>query len=196
MIGSYYSRRSTSLGVASIAFILLISVALLYHQKVTGIAQPIFEYDKQRYDSQQKEAYETASPDPDFPDTESIDSESSPGDEIWAKPSEPTTEELSSTTTSSSTMPSPSSFSELEQMCDREGVLKHKTWKFDPARDSANYGLDNEQCESAFPDLFQEIYRAKQWRQENRGNITEADLDLGWRPFGVLRAMIYERQVS
>ncbi|OJD32120.1 uncharacterized protein BKCO1_4100042 [Diplodia corticola] len=35
------------------------------------------------------------------------------------------------------------------------------TWRFDPARDARNLGLSDEQCDIAFPDLYTEVYRAR-----------------------------------
>ncbi|KAL1613803.1 hypothetical protein SLS54_010264 [Diplodia seriata] len=35
------------------------------------------------------------------------------------------------------------------------------TWRFDAARDARNLGLSDEQCDVAFPDLYTELYRAR-----------------------------------
>ncbi|KAL9097572.1 MAG: hypothetical protein Q9165_000468 [Trypethelium subeluteriae] len=193
MVGSHYSRRSTLLGVTSIALILLISIALLYHQSGTEIRQPIFEHEPEHITSAKGDSRGGTSQ---LSSTEHAASESSSplnsDEEIWAKPFETKT----ATHPTMAAVQTPSlSLAQIEEMCRREGLLEQKTWKFDPARDSANYGLEAEQCESAFPDMYHEIYRAQKWRQENHGNITEGDLDLGWKDFGVLRAMIYERQL-
>ena len=190
MIGSYHSRRSTLVSVASIAVVLLISVGLLYHQRVKDVVQPTFGYDRAPID--QEQIHDDAA----TPNTSTSQSANAEASTTAATTSAPTDQVPLTTVTITATATSSLSPAEIGEMCDREKASKSKNWTFDPARDSANYGLEDDQCEAAFPDMFLEIDRAKRWRQERFGNITDEDLDLGWRDFGVLRAMIHERQVS
>jgi hypothetical protein len=68
-------------------------------------------------------------------------------------------------------------------------------WAFDHRRDQRNFGLSDEQCDAAFPDLYREIDRAVAWRRNsNLRNITAADLDVSWKT-EMLRAMIFDGQV-
>ncbi|KAI1103855.1 glycosyl transferase family 90-domain-containing protein [Jackrogersella minutella] len=52
-------------------------------------------------------------------------------------------------------------------------------WVFDPKRDGLNYGLSDDQCKSAFPSLFQELDRARDFllHDQNR-RVSEADIQL------------------
>lgn len=67
-------------------------------------------------------------------------------------------------------------------------------WQFEAQRDAHNYGLSPEQCDAAFPDLWAELDRAVAHRKKV-GNITPADVKIGWKIDGIIRAMIYDRQV-
>lgn len=53
--------------------------------------------------------------------------------------------------------------------------------------------MDSEQCDAAFPRLFDEIHRAARVRRNN--HITPEELDGAWRGDGFVRAMIYDGQV-
>jgi len=55
-----------------------------------------------------------------------------------------------------------------------------REWTYEYPRDARNYGLDEAQCLSAFPDLYKEVDRAVAWWKE-KGGITERELDVGWR---------------
>ncbi|KAB8339339.1 hypothetical protein FH972_022272 [Carpinus fangiana] len=68
-------------------------------------------------------------------------------------------------------------------------------WTFDVARDGRNLGLTDDHCDAAFPDLYQEIDRAKTWHKANkpRGVITEEDINQ-YDDRAQLRVMIYEGQ--
>lgn len=70
----------------------------------------------------------------------------------------------------------------------------HLPFTFDYKRDGRNYGLTEDQCLAAFPDLFKEIDRAVEYRQRV-GNITEDELDVGWRGDGIVRARIQDNQL-
>lgn len=70
-------------------------------------------------------------------------------------------------------------------------------WIFDPRRDEQNFGLNDAQCDDAFPDLYKEIERAVAFRQNNNlDNVKEEELDISWRGGGeIIRLMIHDRQV-
>jgi hypothetical protein len=65
-------------------------------------------------------------------------------------------------------------------------------WKFQHQRDSLNFGLTGEQCEIAFPGLFEEIYRAVGFRRDQGSNVSLADLDAIEAGRGTTRAMIVD----
>ncbi|OQN97956.1 hypothetical protein B0A48_16261 [Cryoendolithus antarcticus] len=68
----------------------------------------------------------------------------------------------------------------------------HEPWTY--PRDARNYGLSEDQCTEAFPDLYVEIDRAVAHRKKI-GNITLDELDVGWRGDGIVRAMIHDNQL-
>ncbi|KAK6437114.1 hypothetical protein LTR95_006693 [Oleoguttula sp. CCFEE 5521] len=68
----------------------------------------------------------------------------------------------------------------------------HSPWTY--PRDARNYGLSEDQCAEAFPDLYVEINRAVAHRKKI-GNITLDELDVGWRGDGIVRAMIHDNQL-
>jgi hypothetical protein len=67
-------------------------------------------------------------------------------------------------------------------------------WSFEQ-KDATNYGLNEWQCDSAFPGLYKEIERAVDYRRKV-GHVTLGDVDISWKKDGLVRAMIYDRQVS
>jgi hypothetical protein len=69
------------------------------------------------------------------------------------------------------------------------------SWKWSVERDAMNYGLTEAQCDAAFPGLWNELERAVDLRRKV-GNITEKDVEISWRKQSMVRAMIYNRQVS
>ncbi|QDS69153.1 hypothetical protein FKW77_010495 [Venturia effusa] len=71
-----------------------------------------------------------------------------------------------------------------------------QTWRFDLERDGLNYGLDDAQCDAAFPDYFQDVYRtAARWKE--RGGVSVEDVDISWRAQReMVRAMIVDRQAN
>ncbi|KAL1588696.1 hypothetical protein WHR41_02673 [Cladosporium halotolerans] len=69
-----------------------------------------------------------------------------------------------------------------------------REWIYKYPRDARNYGLDELQCQVAFPDLYKEVDRAAAWWKE-RGGVTEREIDVGWRGDGIVRAMIYDNQL-
>ncbi|KAI1134691.1 glycosyl transferase family 90-domain-containing protein [Hypoxylon sp. FL0543] len=56
--------------------------------------------------------------------------------------------------------------------------LVEDAWIFDSTRDSLNYGLSDDQCESAFPDLFRELDRARDFLLDQNRRIKETDMQL------------------
>jgi hypothetical protein len=75
------------------------------------------------------------------------------------------------------------------------GIVRANEWVFNSTRDAGDHGLRTEQCEAAFPSLFQEIERAASYRK-TVGRITLDDVDISWAKAGVVRAMIVKQQVS
>lgn len=70
-----------------------------------------------------------------------------------------------------------------------------ETWEFDPRRDGANYGLDEDQCAAAFPGLYEDIERAKNFRK-GRGLVTQQNLTDFVLTKGMVRAMVHHGQVQ
>lgn len=66
-------------------------------------------------------------------------------------------------------------------------------WFFDYSRDARHYGLSEQQCELAFPNLGHEIDRAVATRKGNP--ITFAEVNIDWRDHGIIRALLYDDQV-
>lgn len=67
-------------------------------------------------------------------------------------------------------------------------------WAFDYARDRRSHGLSQEQCEAAFPLLYNEIDRAVAYRRAI-GKVSEEDVNAEWRREGIVRAMIRDNQL-
>ncbi|WPG98419.1 Hypothetical protein R9X50_00120900 [Acrodontium crateriforme] len=66
-----------------------------------------------------------------------------------------------------------------------------KSWRFDLKQDGRNLGLGEEQCDSAFPGLYEDVNLAeKHWL--NTGRITRKMLDDVELVDGMTRAMIYD----
>ncbi|CAI6335844.1 unnamed protein product [Periconia digitata] len=65
-----------------------------------------------------------------------------------------------------------------------------EAWIFDHRRDGHNYGLDENQCDSAFPGLFEDVNRAKKHRKQI-GKITEEELTSFKMTKGMVRVLIY-----
>jgi len=78
--------------------------------------------------------------------------------------------------------------------CSHELSTSAKPWEFNATRDAYNYGLSPEQCDAAFPGMWAELDRAVAHRK-NVGNITPAHVTIDWKIDGIVRAMIYDRQV-
>lgn len=58
----------------------------------------------------------------------------------------------------------------------------------------SRYSLSTTQCNSEFADLFKETDSSVAHRKKI-GNVTPSDIDLGWKPDGAVKAMIYNQKV-
>ena len=67
-------------------------------------------------------------------------------------------------------------------------------WEFRVERDGDDYGLSEEQCQTAFPKLFGEIDKSKAAREGNR--ISWKEVDSTVVEDGMVRAMVHHGQVS
>jgi hypothetical protein len=65
------------------------------------------------------------------------------------------------------------------------------TWN--NTRDRINLLLDRDQCQQAFPGLFEEVNRAVSSRRHNHVSVTELDAIVPKN--GYVRAMIYDQEV-
>lgn len=72
--------------------------------------------------------------------------------------------------------------------------VEAERWSFDYRRDGDNYGLDTQQCQDAFPGLFEDIERAKNTRI-GKGKVTPQDLTSFELSKGMVRALIFDGQV-
>jgi hypothetical protein len=59
----------------------------------------------------------------------------------------------------------------------------------------SNYGLSHTECRTKFSGLFDELDRAVALRKD-LGNVSLADIDLSWNPYGAVRVMIYNHKVT
>ncbi|KAK7509322.1 glycosyl transferase family 90-domain-containing protein, partial [Phyllosticta citriasiana] len=72
-------------------------------------------------------------------------------------------------------------------------------WRFNPEKDALNYGLTDDQCDAAFPGLFQEVDRAREHFKDRK--IQEKDVRIGAGEEDIpnsrseFHAMIYNGQV-
>ncbi|KAF2192674.1 hypothetical protein K469DRAFT_621220 [Zopfia rhizophila CBS 207.26] len=66
-------------------------------------------------------------------------------------------------------------------------------WTFSYRRDGSNYALDEDQCQVAFPGLYEDIERAKGVRGRNK--ITEQELSSFKLTKGMVRAMIFNGEL-
>jgi len=69
-------------------------------------------------------------------------------------------------------------------------------WQFQFGRDDDNAGLSDSQCKSAFPGLFEDIYRAVKLRVDQNTSISVSDLDSINVSVGMVRAMIIDGKLS
>lgn len=76
-----------------------------------------------------------------------------------------------------------------------EEIIKTTGWQFNTTRDERNYGMTDEQCDIAFPGLWQDIERVTS-QSRRKGNITFHDLEKSAEGSEVVRVLIYDRQVS
>ena len=69
-------------------------------------------------------------------------------------------------------------------------------WTFDPARDASNTALTPEQCSAAFPDLYQEITRARSYWEERNRTISKDDIDISDREDKAWKVLIHNNQIT
>lgn len=81
-------------------------------------------------------------------------------------------------------------------MSANDGASDTKPWTFNPLRDEKNYGMTNEQCDLAFPGLFDEIGQSIEFYQsQDNGRISRQYLDAqDWQP-GSTHVIIYNKEV-
>ena len=82
--------------------------------------------------------------------------------------------------------------------CSQTSLLQQlppsSNWKFQYDRDAGNEALDREQCKTAFPGLFEDVFRAVDyWRLH--GALTTEDLDWIHLEYGMARAFIYRGEL-
>lgn len=82
--------------------------------------------------------------------------------------------------------------------CSEGRLIKQLTpsnsWRFQYERDARNEGLDRAQCNTAFPGLFEDPFRAsKYW--ESHGRLAMEDLDAIRLEYGMARAFIYNGEL-
>lgn len=66
-----------------------------------------------------------------------------------------------------------------------------KPWVYNVTRDSDNYGLSDEQCDLAFPELYHSIHETIEYI----GRPITLEDTMGDENWGETRAMIYDSQV-
>lgn len=76
-----------------------------------------------------------------------------------------------------------------------------ETWNFDLQRDELNFGLSDEQCQIAFPNLYYELDRARDHLLKQNRKLTEEDVQVdkegatnSWR-HGEFHCMIYDGEL-
>lgn len=75
------------------------------------------------------------------------------------------------------------------------GILhKPKTQHPPLTAPGSNYGLSHTECRTEFPGLFDELDRSAALRRD-LGNVSRADIDMSWKPYGAVRVMIYNHKV-
>ncbi|RAL03085.1 uncharacterized protein BO80DRAFT_453771 [Aspergillus ibericus CBS 121593] len=82
--------------------------------------------------------------------------------------------------------------------CSHPDLVQQRTpapaWKFQPARDGSNEGLDRGQCMAAFPGLFEDVLRATTfWKSQ--GALAIEDLDEIPLRYGMARAFIHDGEL-
>jgi hypothetical protein len=70
---------------------------------------------------------------------------------------------------------------------------EEEEWRFVYERDGGDFGLEEGQCDVAFPGLFEDVKRAV--KQNDKKNIEKDELDDVIFERGMVRAMIYDRKV-
>lgn len=73
-------------------------------------------------------------------------------------------------------------------------LQKPKTHHPSLTASGSNYGLSRTECRAEFPNFFNELDRSVALRRA-RGNVSLADVDLSWKPYGGVRVMIHNHKV-
>ncbi|RQM08405.1 hypothetical protein DH86_00002648, partial [Scytalidium sp. 3C] len=68
-------------------------------------------------------------------------------------------------------------------------------WEFQPGRDDWDLAMNESKCNTAFPGLFEEVYRAVAWRAQQATNVSQADLDAIKIERGRVRVMIVDGKI-
>lgn len=74
------------------------------------------------------------------------------------------------------------------------GEKEAEAWVFTYPRDANDYGLDEEQCQAAFPGLYEDIERANRYRR-GLGKVSQEELSSFDLSKGMVRAMVYNGEV-
>jgi len=84
---------------------------------------------------------------------------------------------------------------ELEKQQDQEQAPESSQdlsqWSYSSVRDAHNIGLSQSQCDIAFPSLFDEINRARDYWSHSGHKITLEDTDISWRRDGAFKILIH-----
>jgi hypothetical protein len=70
-----------------------------------------------------------------------------------------------------------------------------KSWSFNASEDANNFALTQQQCDSAFPDLYYEIDRAVVHRNDRSLPIEPPDVSISWRNDAAFRGLIHDNQL-
>lgn len=95
------------------------------------------------------------------------------------------------TETSSSTSEIPTHFRTPFQP--PPNTTSRTNWTSLSPEEAENYGLESNRCVAAFPGLFKEVERALSYWQDRK--IQLKDIDVSWKPSGIVRALIHDRRV-
>ncbi|KAK6084024.1 O-glucosyltransferase rumi-like protein [Seiridium cupressi] len=90
---------------------------------------------------------------------------------------------------------------EQQQISLGQSPPAEEQWAFETQRDALNFGMSDEQCDIAFPDLYWELERARDDIIETKGSIFEKDVhvdrkeEYSGRQHGEFQVMIYDGEL-
>ncbi|KAK6080917.1 O-glucosyltransferase rumi-like protein [Seiridium cupressi] len=90
---------------------------------------------------------------------------------------------------------------EQQQISLGQSPPAEEQWAFETQRDALNFGMSDEQCDIAFPDLYWELERARDHIIETKGSIFEKDVhvdrkeEYSGRQHGEFQVMIYDGEL-